>query len=328
MTSTRQAATHGSQSHTRFDANHWRGQVCRFDGSELTPGPGNYWRTFDRIDASDSASYGDFSPDADGRYFLSDFLSGSDYSGSLVERANYRDFLAEYGERDGVHEVYGGHGTYAVAVRIDAIDDEMAALFDGLEDYPLVSEETHSELELEAQQEAWESWAESDFSRAVETAFGEDLDFPDRTIATHFTCAFSERLFSVLHRNRIDHTLALDRLESRLDDCPFGGVDHYGNPGDIGLGREQVEEACHRRLGVEEALVHVHVDDLGATLNLLERYLDRRFVVILLDQAREATRAGNIGPLAHVGEEGVRTEVERFETGKARTARRGRKRAG
>ncbi len=63
MQSTQRAATHGSQSPSRFDANHWRGQVCRFDGSELTPGPGNYWRTFDRIDDGDSASYGDFTPD-------------------------------------------------------------------------------------------------------------------------------------------------------------------------------------------------------------------------------------------------------------------------
>ena len=174
MSSTQRAATHGSQSPSRFDANHWRGQVCRFDGSELTPGPGNYWRTFDRIEAGDSASYGDFTPDGDGAYFLSDFLSGSDYSGSLVERANYRDFLEEYGEHDGVHEVYGGHGTFAVAVRIDAVDEEMAAVFDALEDYPLISEETHGELEMEAQDEAWESWAESDFVRELENRFGED----------------------------------------------------------------------------------------------------------------------------------------------------------
>ncbi len=161
----------------RETAARWRGRICRFEGSEYTPGPGNYWRTFDRVPDGDSASYGDFTPDDDGTYFLSDFLSGSDYSGCLVERANYRDFLADYGERDGVHEVYGGHGTYAVAVRIDAIDDEMAAVFEALEDYPLISDESHSELEIDAQSEAWENWAASDFRSALETEFEGDLEF-------------------------------------------------------------------------------------------------------------------------------------------------------
>jgi len=108
MTSASQATEHGSESPSRFDPARWRGQVCRFDGSELTPGPGNYWRTFDRIDAGDSASYGDFTPDTDGRYFLSDFLSGSDYSGCLVERANYKNFLEDFGEHDGVHDFASG----------------------------------------------------------------------------------------------------------------------------------------------------------------------------------------------------------------------------
>ena len=164
----------GSRSESRIDATQWRGRICRFDGSEYVPGAGNHWRTFDRIDAGDSASYGDFTPDVDGAYFLSDFLSGSDYSGCLVERANYREFLEQFGELDGVHEVYGGHGTYAVAVRIDALTDEMAELFAGLEDYPLIDDESHSELEMEAAEEAWDSWARSDFCRAVESQFCED----------------------------------------------------------------------------------------------------------------------------------------------------------
>ena len=60
----------------------------------------------------------------DGRKFRATAQQcGSDYSGSTVERSNYREFLEEFGEQDGVHEVYGGHGTFAVAVRVDAIDD-------------------------------------------------------------------------------------------------------------------------------------------------------------------------------------------------------------
>ena len=76
----------------------------------------------------------------------------------------------------------------------------MAALFAGLEDYPLVSEETHSELELEAQGEAWESWAESDFSRAVESMFGADLDFPELVFVPDSEPKAQGRLFETGER--------------------------------------------------------------------------------------------------------------------------------
>ncbi len=185
MTSTSKATEHGSQIPSRFDANHWRGQVSRYSGDRYVHTPaGMAWEYPESPEPGESCSYSDFTPDTDGRYFLSDFLSGSDYSGSIVERANYKDFLEDFGERDSVHEVYGGHGTFAIAVRIDTIDEEMAAVFDSLEDYPLISEETHSELELEAEGEAWESWAESDFvreleSRFSESGFGELVHVPD-----------------------------------------------------------------------------------------------------------------------------------------------------
>jgi hypothetical protein len=38
----------------------------------------------------------------------------------------------------------------------------------GLESYPLLSEDDHSELELELQDEAWDSWAARDWAAAVE----------------------------------------------------------------------------------------------------------------------------------------------------------------
>ena len=55
-------------------------------------------------------------------------------------------------------------------------------------------------------------------------------------------------------------------------------------------------------LGVEQALVHVDVDDLRAGLDLLARDLDRGRVVAVEDQLLEARRAGDVGPLADVDE--------------------------
>ena len=37
-----------------------------------------------------------------------------------------------------------------------------------------------------------------------------------------------------------------------------------GNPGDVGLCRNEVEEALHASRGVQHALIHVDVQDLGA----------------------------------------------------------------
>ena len=56
---------------------------------------------------------------------------------------------------------------------------------------------------------------------------------------------------------------------------PASMTDHFelsimiGTRADVRLGGDQVEEPRHRRLAVEQALVHVDVDDVGAGLDLL-----------------------------------------------------------
>jgi hypothetical protein len=128
------------------------------------------WRGGDEIDTS----YGrwnevtkDSPIDPAEIYVLPDYCSGSDYSGSLIEVTNYKTLLAmmpsEY--EDGVEYITysGGHGTFALAIRIDALTEEILETLESLDDYPLLDESLHSELEIEAQNEAWDSWAKSDF---------------------------------------------------------------------------------------------------------------------------------------------------------------------
>ena len=114
-----------------------------------------------------------------------------------------------------------------------------------------------------------------------------------------------EFLLALLHADRIDDWLAGDAFETGLDHAPFRAVDHDRHAGDVGLGGDQLEEGDHRRLGVEQALVHVDVDDLGAVLDLLARYFDRGRVVVRHDQLLEAGRAGDVGPLADIDEGGA-----------------------
>jgi len=120
-------------------------------------------------------------------YFYVPYASGSDYSGSTVEKANAKCIEDSYGEHDWVHPVYGGHGTYAVAIGVTGLlgcdedtFDELCETLEGLDDYPLIDEDAHSALEMESADEAWDSWVADDFVRALEKEFsGEaDFDFP------------------------------------------------------------------------------------------------------------------------------------------------------
>ena len=60
-----------------------------------------------------------------------------------------------------------------------------------------------------------------------------------------------------------------------------------GTRGDLRLGGHQVQERRHGRLGVEHALVHVDVDDVGAAAHLLGGDVERLRVVAGLDQLGE-----------------------------------------
>ena len=120
-------------------------------------------------------SYGDlrgFSGEPlNGDYYIPELMSGSDYVNGSVTVSNHRVFLEDFGKLNGVHDVYGGYGTYAVAIRLDAITPEMLEVFEALEDYPLISEDDHSEVEMQSQDEAWQSWAKHDFTKELTAKF-------------------------------------------------------------------------------------------------------------------------------------------------------------
>lgn len=77
---------------------------------------------------------------------------------------NHRSFLKDYKDIDGIHDVSGGYGTFAVAIRQDVYEsnDEIKEIIDGLENYCLINEEDYSELETEESDKAWENWARQD----------------------------------------------------------------------------------------------------------------------------------------------------------------------
>ena len=106
-------------------------------------------------------------------------------------------------------------------------------------------------------------------------------------VAAHLLGVLAERRLAFLHRDRVDDRLALHALQAGLDHRPFRRVDHDRHAGDVGLGGDQIEEGDHRLLGVEQALVHVDVDDLRAVRHLLARDVERGGVVAGRDQLAE-----------------------------------------
>jgi len=115
-----------------------------------------------------------------------------------------------------------------------------------------------------------------------------------------------------LHRDRVDDGLSLNAFETGFDDVPLRRVDHHRHARDVRLGRDQAQEANHRRLRVEHRLVHVDVDHLRAVLHLLARDFDGSGVIAAEDQLRECARAGDVRPFANVDEQRTLIDVERL----------------
>jgi hypothetical protein len=53
---------------------------------------------------------------------------------------------------------------------LDAITEEILEALESLEDYPLLDEDLHSQLESESQNKAWESWVRTDFRKELGAA--------------------------------------------------------------------------------------------------------------------------------------------------------------
>jgi hypothetical protein len=67
-------------------------------------------------------------------------------------------------------------------------------------------------------------------------------------------------------------------------------------------GSDEIEKRRHRFFGIEQALVHIDVDDLRAVLDLIARYRERRSKVTAGDQFAKARRAGHVGAFADIYE--------------------------
>ena len=85
----------------------------------------------------------------------------SDYSGSTVERSNSEVLDEKF---DFVQTATGGHGSVWTGIPEEALGtvsdedwDSFKEVVEGLDGYPLLDDEHHSEMEMKLQNEAWDS---------------------------------------------------------------------------------------------------------------------------------------------------------------------------
>ena len=140
--------------------------------------------------------------------------------------------------------------------------------------------------------------------------------------APDFAGLLDELRLAVLEADGIGHALALHALQPGDQHLETRRVDHHRNPRNIGFRGQQVQEAAHRGLGVQQPLVHVHVQQVGAGLRLLARDAHGGRVVVRLDEPAEDRRTGHVGALAHMHEAGAFVDIQRLQSGQAGDARR------
>jgi hypothetical protein len=132
---------------------------------------------------------------------LIESATGSDYSGTLVEKSNA---LALKEKFPWLVELHGGHGTFGVAYlgRREHQNPELIEAIDALTDYPLFDEDHHSHLEMDAVNEAWsESYGgRHDWKQALVEFFDEidedhdhERDVMDDSLVDQLWCDCTER---------------------------------------------------------------------------------------------------------------------------------------
>jgi hypothetical protein len=137
------------------------------------------WDHYDDISAYDFnelylghlKSYNKFYHEKSEIWYVPGIMSGSDYGGDTVTRANYLAMLPYVKRSKFVKEVYGGYSSYGLAFNVSRLKgkfaDELVSIFRGLETYPLIDDEELGKLEIKLEWENWENNLESDFKREL-----------------------------------------------------------------------------------------------------------------------------------------------------------------
>lgn len=99
------------------------------------------------------------------QYLDDDFRWPGGYSAPSIYQSNARVFRDDFKRQLEAGADGDGPG---LSLDVRYVDDDMLETLQALEQYPLISDDDHSALEMELQAEEWERWTARDWRRAVE----------------------------------------------------------------------------------------------------------------------------------------------------------------
>jgi hypothetical protein len=133
-------------------------------------------------------------------YYVPSLLSGNEFSDESVETKNYRSFMQWYEDAPGIYPVVGPHSSFAVAIRLNVVTEDMLLQFDAFADYPGVDEREPGGIEEKSIDDAWQEWASTAFERALTNKFP---DF-EQTVETLSVPALKALFEKMRRRVKVD----------------------------------------------------------------------------------------------------------------------------
>lgn len=106
-------------------------------------------------------------------YYEIDLTLYGDYCGDSVTRANHDWLKKETSRLNWVYSQYKGYYAYSIVIDVQNLPKrsvwfiQLLELIEGLSDYPLFDEESHSELQIAQEEEQFKEWYASDFTSDV-----------------------------------------------------------------------------------------------------------------------------------------------------------------
>ena len=128
--------------------------------------------------------------------------------------------------------------------------------------------------------------------------FIERHDYHRGTVFLDVSRAFFELFFSLLERDRVDDSFALQVFDTFFQNLPFRGIDHDRNFGNVRLALQKLQETCHHRLAIDETIVKANIDHVGTVLDLLACDFESVFEFSCANQFRKRRRSSHVGALA------------------------------
>jgi len=177
---------------TRFDSDEWYDLDNNMSPQDI----------FDSANGRGEVSMGRYTigdsqknSDADYIWFQPPMCSGGDYDNcGYLCRSNYESLCVACDGYTGNEDVCpdpwwmqltGGHSGFGILIHAGRAPDAIAELLEGLARYPVLDEDHYDKLKDDGVDESWESWAKSDYKRALikewQMVHGIELDLDDVT---------------------------------------------------------------------------------------------------------------------------------------------------